>query len=81
MACMEDKSSKSKGKMTSKAQRFASLDGLEERERDDIHRYLNKVLAAMDVIEAKKAKNRPITRLEQSEIDGNYQKLLHVALD
>src|SRR5207248_69804 len=34
----------------------------------------------MDVVEAKKVKNRPITRLEQSDIDYNLQKLLHVVL-
>ena len=66
--------------MTSKAQRFASLDGLEQYEKDDIHSYLNKLLAAMDVVEAKNVKNRPITRLEQSDIDDNLQKLHHVVL-
>src|SRR5271168_904777 len=83
MASMENKSnksSKSEGKMTSKAQRFASLDGLEEYEKDDIHSYLNKLLAAMDVVEANNVKNRPITRLEQSDIDDNLQKLHHVVL-
>jgi len=83
MASMENKSnksSKSKGKMTSKAQRFASLDGLEKHEKDDIHNYLDKVLAAMDVVEAKEVKNQPITKLEQSDIDDNLQKLLHVVL-
>src|ERR1700722_8379744 len=80
MASMENKSSKSKGKMKSKVQRFASLDGLEEYEKDDIHNFLNKLLAATDVVEAKKAKNRPITRFEQSDIDDNLQKLLHIVL-
>ena len=76
MASMENKSnksSKSKGKMTSKAQRFASLDGLDEYEKDDIHSSLNNILVAMDVVEAKKVKNRPITRLDQSDIDDNLQ--------
>jgi hypothetical protein len=49
MANMENKSSKSKGKVVNKSRRFASLDGLEEHERDDIHSYLNKLLAAVDV--------------------------------
>ena len=75
-----NKSSKSEGKMTSKAQRFASLDGLEQYEKDDIHSYLNKLLAAMDVVEANNVKNRPITRPEQSDIDDNLQKLHHVVL-
>jgi hypothetical protein len=60
MAGMENKSnesSESKGKMASKAQRFESLDGLEEYEKDDIHSLLNKLLAATDVFEVKKAKN------------------------
>ena len=60
--------------------RFKGFDGLEEYEKDDIHSYLNKLLAAMDVVEAKNVKNRPITRLEQSDIDDNLQKLHHVVL-
>jgi hypothetical protein len=81
MAGMENKSnesSESKGKMASKAQRFESLDGLEEYEKDDIHSLLNKLLAATDVVEVKKAKNWLITRFEQSDIDDNLQKLLNV---
>src|ERR1700722_5010045 len=74
MASMENKSNK-----PSKVQRFESLEGLEEYEEDDIHNFLNKLLAAMDVVEAKKTKNRPITRFEQGDIDDNLQKLLHVA--
>jgi hypothetical protein len=53
---MASMGNKSKGKL---AQRFTSLDGLEEYEKDDIQINLNKVLTAMEVVEAKKAKNRP----------------------
>lgn len=80
MANMENKSSKSKGKVVNKSQRFASLDGLEEYERDDIHNYLNKLIAAVDVVDAKKAKNRPITKSEHNDIDDNLQKLLDIVL-